>query len=223
MSTNYYIILGVPRNATQTDIKAAYRKRAKELHPDHCKKERAPFQVLQEAYSVLSNPESRKTYDITLQHKTNKRQHRQAPPTRRYSADIVEPLAPDRDRSFRHDWSEFDHIHDPFSANFRRQPPPKNRNANTLAIEITLSASQAQRGGDIRFKIPVQVLCPSCLGYESGGYYPCRRCSGAGFLWSEEPVLLRYPAGIVANQTMQFSLTPYNAETIYLNALFKIR
>ena len=221
MSRNYYIILGVPSNATQTDIKAAYRRLAKELHPDHYGEEHAPFQVLQEAYSVLSDPESRKTYDNSLQHDTNKRQYTAR--TGRYSADTVEPLSPNRHRSSRHYRSEFDHIHDLFTGNFRRQSEPEDRHANTIALEITLSPRQAQNGGNIRLKIPVQVLCPSCLGFKSMRYYPCRRCSGAGLLWREESVLVRYPAGIVENQTMQFSLTPYNAETIYFKALFKIR
>ena len=60
MPKNYYIILGIPANSNQEDIKAAYRRLAKEYHPDYYGENYAPFQVLQEAYSVLSDPLQRK-------------------------------------------------------------------------------------------------------------------------------------------------------------------
>lgn len=62
---NYYEILGIPRDATQAQIKAAYRKLAKQYHPDSApdnEKIKERFQEIQEAYSVLSDPEKRKMY-----------------------------------------------------------------------------------------------------------------------------------------------------------------
>lgn len=223
MPQNYYIILGVPANATQTDIKAAYRRLAKELHPDYYGEEHAPFQVLQEAYSVLSNPENRKSYDESLQDTASKRQPQHVAPARRYSADTVEPLVPGRQSGFRHYWSGFESIHDHFFGNFRKHRQPQQRQFRDFTVEITLSPKQAQSGGNIRLKVPIQIRCPSCSGYGKSRYYNCRRCSGSGFLSGDKPVLISYPAGIRGNQTMHFSLSPYNTEPIYLTALFKIR
>ncbi len=62
---NYYDVLGVGRDATQSEIKAAYRKLAKKYHPDSSsgtEEDKARFQEIQEAYSVLSDPEKRKQY-----------------------------------------------------------------------------------------------------------------------------------------------------------------
>ncbi len=65
MKKDYYEILGVSRNATQEEIKKAFRKKAAQLHPD---KNKAPdaherFKELNEAYQVLSDENKRRTYD----------------------------------------------------------------------------------------------------------------------------------------------------------------
>ncbi len=66
MSQDFYALLGVSQNASQDDIKRAYRKRARELHPDanpddpHAEEQ---FKELSRAYEVLSDPEQRARYD----------------------------------------------------------------------------------------------------------------------------------------------------------------
>ncbi|HVU27038.1 MAG TPA: J domain-containing protein [Verrucomicrobiae bacterium] len=63
---DYYETLGVPRNASDADIKKSFRKLAREFHPDVAKdKKRAEekFKEINEAYEVLSDPAKRKKYD----------------------------------------------------------------------------------------------------------------------------------------------------------------
>lgn len=62
---DYYKIMGVDRNATQDDIRRAYRKLARKYHPDVSKEPDAQgkFQEMQEAYEVLKDPEKRAAYD----------------------------------------------------------------------------------------------------------------------------------------------------------------
>src|SRR6188508_913207 len=62
---DYYAILGVPKSATQAEIKKAYRKLARELHPDTNKDPDAEkrFKEANEAQAVLADPEKRKQYD----------------------------------------------------------------------------------------------------------------------------------------------------------------
>lgn len=63
MADNYYDILGVAKDASQDDIKKAYRKLAHQHHPDRGGDE-AQFKKVSEAYSVLSNAEKRRQYDM---------------------------------------------------------------------------------------------------------------------------------------------------------------
>ncbi len=63
---DYYKILGVDKKIPQKDIRSAYRKRAKQFHPDlhpNDPKAKAKFQALSEAFEVLNDPEKRAKYD----------------------------------------------------------------------------------------------------------------------------------------------------------------
>jgi len=90
MAKNYYLILGISENASPGDIRAAFRRRALELHPDRSGMESGPFQALQEAYSVLGDPERRRRYDRERGRAPGRR-----PPTRR----TAEPLRPPRPKA----------------------------------------------------------------------------------------------------------------------------
>src|SRR5215467_5338990 len=63
---DYYEVLGVSRDASDADIKKAFRRLARELHPDvnsHDPDAEEKFKEAAEAYEVLSDPERRQTYD----------------------------------------------------------------------------------------------------------------------------------------------------------------
>lgn len=66
MPRDYYEILGVSRDADQAEVKRAFRRLARELHPDvndHDPEAEEKFKAAAEAYEVLSDPERRRTYD----------------------------------------------------------------------------------------------------------------------------------------------------------------
>jgi curved DNA-binding protein len=66
MAEDYYKLLGVARNASEAEIKKAYRKLAMKYHPDHAKGDKTAedkFKKLSEAYAVLSDKQKRQEYD----------------------------------------------------------------------------------------------------------------------------------------------------------------
>ena len=65
-NNDYYKILGVSENASESDIKSAYRELAKKYHPDKHKgdpKAEARFKEISEAYATLNDPKKRAQYD----------------------------------------------------------------------------------------------------------------------------------------------------------------
>lgn len=233
MTQNYYIILGIPKNSSQEDIRAAYRRLAKEYHPDHYGKDQTPFQTLQEAYSILSNPKSRKSYDHSLQPKA-----RVSYPVRHTSkgryADIniePEPLIPESDinfgdlnsskRSFREQRSIFDDMFGRLVRENSESYDSEMMLPQEDSVEISLSPLQAQIGGNARVDLPFQATCPSCHRYSRYGFV-CWRCNGTGILMGERTLLFSYPAGVRDNYVIKIVLNPNDTQKKYLNVIFKI-
>lgn len=72
---NFYEVLGVARDASEEEIRTAFRRLARELHPDRFqgperKRAEERFQRVTQAFNVLSNPEARARYDRTLESAT---------------------------------------------------------------------------------------------------------------------------------------------------------
>jgi len=83
---DYYAVLGVPRTASEDDIKKAFRKLARQFHPDVARDKKTAeekFKEINEAYEVLRDPEKRKRYDELGATWTEGAAHR-PPPGRQY-------------------------------------------------------------------------------------------------------------------------------------------
>lgn len=231
MPKNYYIILGIPANSNEDDIKAAYRRLAKEYHPDYFGSNQAPFQMIHEAYSVLSDPARRRSYDNNLEDGIIRYNHPE-PDTVDVSKDSshVEPLIPKErppahpnrslDRSIHHYNSLFDGLFDRMLSGFYEDRHPQFTLNRT--IEVQLTSDQAAKGGNVRLKVPMQIRCPSCNSAGQRGVRGCWRCNGAGYLTGERQLLLSYPAGVRSGHTIQLPVTRINNRDISLTAVIQI-
>jgi molecular chaperone DnaJ len=173
MAKNYYIILGLNKEASDDDIRSAYRRLVKNYHPDHYGTDSGPFLLIQEAYEVLSNPERKRVYDDILGTKQKSREIFRDVTVESLSRRNVEPLAPETDdhpinmslaRSFDTILPSFNEIFDYLWSNFSSLYRPKSEKTRPLSVEIRLSPAQAMHGGQVRISIPVNVICPTCSG-----------------------------------------------------------
>lgn len=233
MPKNYYIILGIPSDSSQSEIKSAYRRLAKEFHPDYYGQS-TPFLTIQEAYSVLSDPIRRRSYDDAVQEK--RRLRNRAPVVEDYRTPSrhveVEPLIPDDRparsdeasllRSFHSYGPSLESLTERWLRNFRETNHPKGERLENLTVVIQLSPEQAFHGGHVRLNVPVRLSCSGCNGRGAVGPYECWRCSGQGILSGEYPVIISYPAGITDNHSMQLSLERYGIRNLYLTVQFRI-
>jgi molecular chaperone DnaJ len=161
---DYYEVLGVDRNATDEEIKRAFRKLAFKYHPDHNHDEMAGerFKEVNEAYQVLSDPDKRAAYD-------------------RYGHSGAEGFFGQGFEGF--DFGGFGEIFNAFfggGATARRQTAQRGAD---LRYEITITFEEAALGGEKKLSIARTENCPTCQGRGSKpGSQPsrCPNCNGSG-------------------------------------------
>ena len=166
---DYYETLGVPRNATQDDIKRAFRRLAREHHPDVNRESpdaESRFKEINEAYQVLSDPEKREIYD--------RYGHRGLDQT--YPGGFV-------------DFGDFGGFTDLFDIFFGAQPRgaargrPSAERGNDLRHDVELTLEEAAQGAERRIRVERMEVCETCGGAGAqAGSHPetCNLCHGTG-------------------------------------------
>ncbi len=208
MAKDYYLILGVPSDATPDEIKSAYRREAKRCHPDHSGEGSEPFLDLREAYEVLGDAGRRQAYDDELA-REKRRVHFGAgevrPEPLRPRRCPVEPLVPTQRTSRPYD-AFLDPSFPSFIAEFFRRPwsdldipirPETRRRPEEIHVEVSLTQEQALHGGRVRIWVPVQIRCPTCRGRGGAGFFECLHCYGSGSIAGERPIDVEFPGGLV--------------------------
>jgi molecular chaperone DnaJ len=160
MPENHYATLGVSRAATPDEIKRAYRKLARELHPDANSQDpdaEERFKVVSRAYEVLSDPEKRSRYDT-------------------YG-----------DERGPQGFGDFGDISDLFSSFFggggrQRRGPARG---SDILTEVELTLEEAATGAERDVEVEMLSQCPDCEGVGAApGSFPsrCGECGGTGEL-----------------------------------------
>jgi len=173
MATNkrdYYEVLGVSRSATEDELKKAFRRLAKQYHPDANKEQgaEARFIEVNEAYEVLSDPQKRAAYD-------------------RYGHAGVNGMGGMGAGGFS-DFGGFSSINDIFETFFASAGAGTQRRGGTqrgadLRYDLTITFEEAVFGCQKEIELPRWETCPTCRG---NGAQPgtsttrCSACQGTG-------------------------------------------
>jgi DnaJ-class molecular chaperone len=231
MPKNYYMILGISDTSSQEEIKAAYRRLAKEFHPDRCAEEPSPFQVIQEAYSVLSDPRQRRAYDNSRRHRLFKGPGLvEVEPMK--ARPKPEPLVPEQDpadliditlpRTFQTYRPPYETLFDRILSNFAEGDRTFLGEPETVSVVATLTPDQAFQGGHMQINLPASIHCSECQGRGGVGFYECWRCSGAGSISGDYPLMVSYPPGIPDGHVVRISLARFGMRDAHLNVRFRI-
>jgi len=186
---DYYDVLGLAKEASEAEIKKAYRQKAKELHPDRNPKDRKSaeeeFKRVAEAYEVLSDPQKRAQYD----------RYGHAGPSQGFTfGDTDFHRARDAYREFG--FGGFDDIFDLFF----RQGAPRSatharrvRSGESIEYKLRVTLEDAAHGTKMTVTVPRLVACETCAG---SGMEPgtskrtCSTCNGRGQIEYRQQSLL---------------------------------
>ena len=176
---DFYQVLGVPDSASQDEIKKAYRKLAKQYHPDANPNNASAaerFKEISEAHSVLSDADKRKQYDQMRRLGAFEGMPRRPPGARPAGA-------PGDVGSEGFDFGDFGGLGDIFSSIFGRGRREEQPRGDVLEAVVEVPFRVAMLGGKVPVTLPVTEPCPTCAG--SGGapgatWSTCPECNGRG-------------------------------------------
>ena len=170
---DYYEILGVPRTANEGDLKSAFRKLAKELHPDKNpddKKAEAKFKEAAEAYEVLRDPQKRSAYD-QFGHAAFEGGRGGGPGG--FGPEFASSMS-----------DIFDDLFGDFMGGRRGGGRRSGRErGGDIRYSMDISLSDAYTGKNAQIRVPTSVGCEPCAGTGAKpGTQPtsCATCGGAG-------------------------------------------
>jgi molecular chaperone DnaJ len=166
---DYYEILGVNRDASKDEIKSAFRKKARELHPDVNKASDAEekFKELGRSYEILIDDEKRAMYD-------------------RYGEDGLKNAGYDFTGPFDFGFGDLSEILSSFFGggfSGMRQSPSSPRRGSDLRLDLEIEFEEAIFGVEKDVEIRHLEICPRCNGLKAEpGTSPivCPTCSGSG-------------------------------------------
>ena len=204
---NYYEVLGVPKSASEKDVKSAYRKLARKWHPDanpnDPKAAEEKFKEIAEAYEVLGDPEKRKKYDALGA--DWKRAAQQAEAQRQYRTQ----RGPEQyfDEEQFSGASGFSDFFDAFFSGIGRRQTTTNfaRRGGDLETTLDLALADAFSGGKKSVSLQIEDACPRCGGTGVFNNAICPTCHGTGRLVQSKRFEVTIPKGVREGQRIRLS------------------
>jgi molecular chaperone DnaJ len=209
---DYYAELGVPKTATAAEIKKAYRKLARDLHPDKNpgnKQAEEKFKSVSEAYDVLADDTKRKEYDEA-------RDLMASGAFRGFGGGAGAPGAgaggfdlSDLFRTATQGGGGDGGLGDLFGGLFNRRSggtrSTRVRRGADVETEAALSFADAVNGATVSLRLTERATCPTCHGTGSIIDTPCPTCHGERTVLATRTVNTRIPAGVSDGQRIRLA------------------
>jgi molecular chaperone DnaJ len=187
---DHYEVLGVSRNESSEGIRRAFRKRAKDCHPDHAGPDgEITFKELAEAHDVLSDPKLRRQYDRELDGELGEENDETSWPE-------AEPMSPGSKRPSWTSWAGVPLRDVPLHG--WQQPEEQAEPEDVIEVELVLSPAEALVGGQLPLHLTLAVTCPACggVGVLQAMLTPCSVCHGVGHVDEGLTAELTFPPGV---------------------------
>ncbi len=202
---DYYNILGIKRNASEQEIKQAYRQLARKHHPDvnpGDKSAEAKFKQINEAYEVLSDKEKRKKYDKygdRWQYADQFEQAgRQQTPFRNFGSSGGAT-------SFHFGDNVLGSLFDDLLRGTRTRTYTRQRRGRDIEYPVELTLEEAYRGTKRTLSLQTKESCPSCRGSGSIQNVSCSTCQGAGVVPRMKRLEVKIPPGVKNGSRVRFA------------------
>src|SRR5215831_10232158 len=217
---DYYEILGVSRTASDAEIKKAFRKLAREYHPDVAKNKKQAeekFKEVNEAYEVLSDPAKRKKYDELGPNWSSGSEFRAPPGWESYRTEGGFPGRGSRGQEFEFHFGGTgfsDFFEQLFgsrgarSGGFGRgggvaeEEEPAERGRD-IEGDIMVTLEEATRGSVRSVSVRHGVPCEHCGGTGQRAGHLCNVCGGTGQVAKTETYQVKIPAGVTEGQRLR--------------------
>ena len=214
---DYYAQLGVPRTASDADIKKAFRKLAREYHPDVAKdkkKAEEKFKEINEAYEVLGDTMKRKRYDeLGANWKSGSEFN---PPPGWGGSRGGRPRTqsgPDKaDFEFQFGGTGFsDFFEQMFGARHASREgrtgwvaeDESSERGRDVEGDLMVTLEEAMRGSQRAVNVRHAVVCDECAGTGRRGQHICNACSGEGRTAKSETYQVKIPPGVAEGQRLR--------------------
>jgi len=202
---DYYSILGVSRTAADKDIKATYRKLARQYHPDvnpGNKSAEDHFKKINEAYEVLSDPEKRKKYDQYGDGWEHAEQYaeaaRQAQQQQQQRSGFRFTQQPGSDNYGAEEPDLASLFGNLFGgrADASGRKSSRVRRGQDVEYQIELTLEEAFNGTMRNISLQSEIPCAACRGTGRIQGLPCSVCRGSGATHQVKRLEVKIPAGV---------------------------